>query len=150
MRRSLRNTLVLLALTAGLALPARLVAQEKEEGRTGTWLKAALVTDDKYSRDEKTVFSSDAPAIYAIYRVVAAGPAKLKVVFWGDSVEGLEAKTKLLEKVVSVSDKGEFMGAVPALKPANGWPAGSYRVEFYVGEALSKTVSFKVVKKTAP
>jgi hypothetical protein len=146
----MRRTLVLLALTAGLGLAGGLGAQEKEEGRTGTWLKAALVTDDRNSRDEKSVLSPDTPAIYAIYRIVAAGPAKLKVVFWGDSLEGLEPKTKLLEKIVSISEKGEFMGAIPALRPASGWPAGVYRVEFYVGEALSKTVSFKVVKKTTP
>jgi len=149
MQGTLRRTFVLLAVTAGLALPARLYAEEKEETRTGTWIKVAMMTDDKYSRDEKTVFSPDAPAIYAIYRVVAAGPAKLKAVFWADAVEGVEPKTKLLEKVLTVNEKGEFMGAVPALKPANGWPAGAYRVEFYVGEALSKTLSFKVVKKPA-
>lgn len=148
MHRTLRKTFVLMAVTAGLVLPARLWAEEKKETRTGTWIKVAMTTDDKYSRDEKTVFSPDAPAIYAIYRVVAAGPAKIKAVFWADAVEGLDPKTKLLEKVVSVNERGEFMGAIPALKPANGWPAGSYRVEFYVGEDLSKTASFKVVKKT--
>ncbi|MEO8056436.1 MAG: hypothetical protein ABI768_14850 [Acidobacteriota bacterium] len=147
MRGPFRRTFVLLAVTAGLLSPARVYAEEKEEGRTGTWLKTAIVTDEKFSRDEKTVFAPDAPAIYAIYRVVAAGPAKLKAVFWADAVEGLDPKTKLLEKVMTVNEKGEFMGAVPALKPVNGWPVGSYRVEFYVGEALSKSVSFKVVKK---
>jgi hypothetical protein len=143
MRKTLRSAFVLTAVAVGLALAARVQAQE-----TGTSIKAALVTDDKYSRDEKTVFPSDAPTIYAVYRVVAAGPAKIKIVFWADAVEGLDPKTKLLEKISSISEKGEFMGAVPALKPANGWPAGSYRVEFFVGETLSRTVAFKVVKKT--
>ena len=114
MQGTLRRTFVLLAVAAGLVLPARLYAEETEETRTGTWIKVAMMTDDKYSRDEKTVFSPDAPAIYAIYRVVAAGPAKLKAVFWADAVEGLEPKTKLLEKVLTVNEKGEFMGAVPA------------------------------------
>ncbi|HQQ76168.1 MAG TPA: hypothetical protein PLB01_02345 [Thermoanaerobaculia bacterium] len=72
---------------------------------------------------------------------------ELKVVFWADGVEGLDPKTKLLEKIVTLSEKGEFMGAVPAMKPANGWPIGSYRVEFFIGDALSKTLSFKVVSK---
>lgn len=150
MRSTVRKTLVLLAVAAGFALPVALRGEEKDPGHGGTWLKVAIVTDDKYSRDEKTVFPPDAPTIYAVYRVVAAGPAKIKAVFWADGVEGLEARTKLLEKVMTVNEKGEFMGAVPALKPANGWPAGSYRVEFHVGDALSKTVLFKVVKKTAP
>lgn len=143
----MRRTLALLALAAGLAVPMRLAGDEKDAGHAGTWLKVAMTTDDKYSRDEKTVFAPDTPAIYAIYRVVAAGPVKVKAVFWADGVEGLAAKTKLLEKVVSVPEKGEFMGAIPALKPANGWPAGSYSVEFFLGDALSKTLSFKVVKR---
>ena len=147
MRRTLRRALILMA-AALVAAPARLHAEEKDPGHGGTWLKIAIVTDDKYSRDEKAVFPADAPAIYAVYRVVAAGPAKIKAVFWAEAVEGLDPKTKLLEKVSSISEKGEFMGAIPALKPANGWPAGSYRVEFYVGDALSKSVSFKVAKKT--
>lgn len=147
MYRTLRRTFVLIAVAAGLVLPARLQAEEKEETHAGTWIKVAMMTDDKYSRDEKTVFSPEAPAIFAVYRVVAVGPAKIKVVFWADAAEGVDPKTKLLEKVASISEKGEFMGAIPAMKPANGWPAGSYRVEFFVGEALSKTVSFKVVKK---
>jgi hypothetical protein len=148
MKRALRRTIVLLVVSAGLLLPVRLHAEEKAEARTGTWIKVAMLTNDTYSRDEKTVFSPDAPAIYAIYRVVAVGPAKLKAVFWADAVEGLEPKTKLLEKVMTVSEKGEFMGAVPALKPANGWPVGAYHVEFFVGDGLSKTLPFKVVKKT--
>ncbi len=81
--------------------------------------------------------------------MVAVGPAKIKVVFWADAVEGVDPKTKLLEKVSSIAEAGEFMGAIPALKPPNGWPVGAYHVDFLVGETLSKSVAFKVVKKTA-
>ena len=139
----MRKKIALLALAAGLALPAHLGADEKDGG---TYFKVAMMTGDKYSRDEKTIFAPDSPVIYTIYRVVAAGPAKLRAVFWADAVEGLDPKTKLLEKTVSISEKGEFMGAVPALKPANGWPVGAYRVELFIGGAVSKTLSFKVVK----
>lgn len=147
MKRTLRRTFVPLALAAGLLLPVLLYAEEKDSGHTGTWLKVAMTTDGKYSRDEKTVFAADAPAVYVVYRVVAAGRVSLRVVFWADAVEGLDPKTKLLEKAVSIPDAGEFMGAVPALKPPNGWPAGSYRVELYLGDALSKTLAFKVSKR---
>lgn len=148
MQRTWRRNLVLLVVAAGLALPARLYADEKEPAHSGTWIKTALTTDDKYSRDQKSVFAPEAPAIYAIYRVVAVGPAKIKVVFWADAVEGVDPKTKLLEKGFSIAEAGEFMGAIPALKPPNGWPVGAYHVDFLVGETLSKSVAFKVVKKT--
>lgn len=146
MRRTWLRTLVLVAAAAALVLPARLRAEEKEPAHGGTWFRVAMLTGDKYSRDEKTVFAPDSPAIYAIYRIVAAGPAKIKVVFWADGVEGLDTKTKLLEKTATIAEKGEFMGAIPALKPANGWPTGSYRVELFIGDTLSKTLPFKVAK----
>ncbi len=137
-------------MAAGLVLPTRLDAEEKGTGRAGTWFKVAMTTEDKYSRDEKTVFSPEASAVYAVYRIVAAGPAKLKAVFWADAAEGLDPKTKLLEKFVSISGRGEFMGSFKAPKPANGWPVGTYRVDLFIGDELSKTLSFKVVKPAKP
>ncbi len=138
-----RKALVLMALATGLVLPGRLAADEKDGG---THFKVAMLTADRNSRDAKTVFAPESPEIYAVYRVVATGPTKLKAVFWADAVEGIDPKTKLLEKTVSISEKGEFMGAVPALKPANGWPVGAYRVELFIGDTLSKTLPFKVAK----
>ncbi len=113
----------------------------------GTWLKSALVTDDKYSREEKAVIPPDAPAIYAVYRIVAAGPVRLRVAFWADTVEGFNANSKLLEKVVPFQEAGEFMGTVTAQKPLSGWPAGAYRVEFSFGETLAKSVAFRVPRR---
>jgi hypothetical protein len=137
------RALGLLVLAAALALPARLGAEEKDGG---TYFKVAMMTIDKYSRDARTVFAPDAPVIYAVYRVVAAEPVKVKAIFWADGVEGLDPRTKLLEKTVAISEKGEFMGAIPALKPPNGWPVGAYRVELFLGDVVSKTLPFKVVK----
>ncbi len=143
----MRSKLLLVALAAGLIATRISGEEEKTPEPSGTWLKVAMTTGEKYSRDPKTVFAPDAPAVFAVYRVVASGPVKLKAVFWADAVEGLEAKTKLLEKAVSISEKGEFMGAIPAMKPPNGWPVGAYRVEFYLGDVPSKTLPFKVEKR---
>lgn len=145
----MRKTLILLAAATAIVLPLRLNADEKEASRTGTYLKVAMTTDDKYSRDEKTVFAPDTPAIFAIYRIVAEGPASVKAVFWADAVEGLEPKTRLLEKIASIAEKGEFMGAIPVQKPANGWPVGTYRIELFVGEVLSKSLVYKVATSPA-
>ncbi|MGA7990732.1 MAG: hypothetical protein WCC53_04805, partial [Thermoanaerobaculia bacterium] len=127
-------------------LPARLNADEKNAGPGGARFSVAMTVEDKFSRDPKTVFAPETPAVYAVYRVVATGPTKVKAVFWADGVEGLETKTKLLEKAVSIPGKGEFMGAIQAQKPANGWPAGSYHVDLFIGDTLSKTLAYKVVK----
>ncbi|MEO8585858.1 MAG: hypothetical protein ABI584_06835 [Acidobacteriota bacterium] len=144
----MRRKILLVALAAGLVAARISWAEERTPEPSGTWLKVAMTTGEEYSRDPKTVFTPDAPAIYAVYRIVAAGPAKLKAVFIADAAEGLDPKTRLLEKVISISSSGEFMGAVPAMKPPNGWPVGAYRVEFYLGDVLSKTLPFKVEKRT--
>lgn len=138
--------LALLAVATALVLPAGLRAEEKTAAEPGNSFKVAMTTDSKYSRDEKSVFAPDAKAVYAVYRLVVAGPMKLRVTFWADGAAGLEAKTKLLEKTVAFPQSGEYMGAIEALKPANGWPIGAYHVEMTVDEGLSKTVPFKVVK----
>jgi hypothetical protein len=142
----MRKTILLLALAAGLALTTHLNADEKEAVHAGTWFKVAMTTEGKYSENLKVVFAPDAPAVYAVYRVVAAGPVKLKAVFWADSVEGFDPRTKLFEKVISISERGEFMGAVSAQRPTDGWPAGLYHVDLFIGDTLSKTLSYKVVK----
>lgn len=144
----MRTSLPSLALAFILAGPGRLLGEENAD-RPGTQLKVAMTTADRYSRDEKKVFAPDAPAIYAVYRIVAASPTTLRAVFWADSVEGLDPKTKLLDRTITISEKGEFMGAVPALKPPNGWPAGSYRVEFLLNEKPERSVSFRVEKPRA-
>ncbi len=128
---------LLVAALFGIPLAAR--AQER-----GTWLKAAVVTNEKYSLEEKSSFAPDTPAIYASYRIVAARPARLRVVFWADSVEGYGANSRILDRAVSFPEAGEFMGSVQAQKPLSGWPAGAYHVEFYIGDALSKAVPFRV------
>ncbi|HSB63009.1 MAG TPA: hypothetical protein VLJ18_02540 [Thermoanaerobaculia bacterium] len=142
----MRESLLLLTVAAGLVLPAPLSADEKAAGHAGAWFKVAMTTEDRYSRDEKTVFSPEASAVYAVYRVVATGPVKVRAIFWADAAEGLGEKTKLVEKFVSISGKGEFMGSFKAPKPANGWPVGAYRVDLFIGDELSKTLLFKVVK----
>lgn len=133
------------ALAVALAAGGSTVGAD-EPAPSGSYLKVAMTTVDEYSRDPKTRFAPDTPAIYAVYRVAAAGPLKLKTVFWADAVEGLEPRTKLLEKDVSIRDKGEYMGAVPALKPPNGWPVGSYHVEFLLDEKSAKSLPFRVEK----
>jgi hypothetical protein len=138
--------LAFLALAAGLILPTGLRAEDKSDAHGRASFKVAMTTDSKYSRDEKTVFSTDAKGIYAVYRLVVSGPMKLRVAFWADGAEGLDSKTKLLEKTVAFPQKGEYMGAIEALKPANGWPVGTYHVEMILDDALSKTVPFKVAK----
>src|SRR5450756_3202323 len=92
------KTMALLMLTA--ILGATGISGSEETGTpsqaAGPHFKLAMVTTDKYSRNEKTVFPSDFPRIFAVYQVAdAAQGTKLKAVWIAEKVEGLEAKTKI-------------------------------------------------------
>jgi hypothetical protein len=122
-------------------------SEETGARAAGPHLKIAMVTSDKYSRTEQTVFSSDFPRIFAVYQVAdAAQGTKLKAVWFAEKVEGLDAKTKINEGESTFSAKGEYMGAFSCPKPPKGWPAGAYLVEISVDGAVRKTLSFRVDK----
>jgi hypothetical protein len=114
----------------------------------GPHLKVAMVTTDRYSRNEKTVFPSDFPRIFAVYQVAdAAKGTKLKAIWFADKVEGLEAKSKITESESTFSAKGEYMGAFSCPRPPRGWSAGTYLVELSLDGAVRKTLAFRVEKQ---
>jgi fructose 1,6-bisphosphatase len=141
--------MALLMLTA--ILGATGISGSEETGTpsqaAGPSFKLAMVTTDKYSRNEKTVFPSDFPRIFAVYQVadVAQG-TKLKAVWIAEKVEGLEAKTKITESESTFSAKGEYMGAFSCPKPPQGWLAGTYLVELSLNGGVRKTLTFRVQK----
>lgn len=140
-----RIALVLMA--AVLCAVGARASEESGARAAGSHLKLAMVTADKYSRDEKSVFSPDSPKIFAVYEFTnATQGTKLKAVWIADKVEGLEAKTKLNETESTFSSKGEFMGSFSCPKPAKGWSAGTYLVELSVDGAVRKTLTFRVEK----
>ena len=143
------NRMALMLLAAGLCASG--VSSSEGTGSQppagGPHLKLAMVTTDRYSRDEKTVFTSDIPKIFAVYHVAdAAKGTRLKAVWIGEKVEGLAARSKIIESESTFSANGEYMGAFSCSKPAQGWWAGSYIVELSVDGTLRKTLAFRVEK----
>jgi hypothetical protein len=141
--------MALLVLTASLCASG--VSGSEETGSRspagGPHLKLAMVTNDKYSRDEKTVFRPDVQKIFAVYQVAdAAQGTKVKAVWIGEKVEGLAAKSKITESESTFSAKGEYMGAFSCSKPPQGWWAGTYLVELSVDGTVRKTLVFRVEK----
>jgi len=142
------KTTALLLLTAALWTTGISGSEETGARAAGPHLKLAMVTTDKYSRTEQTVFSSDFPRIFAVYQVAdAAQGTKLKAVWIADKVDGLDAKTKINEGESTFSAKGEYMGAFSCARPPKGWSAGTYVVELSVDGAVRKTLSFRVEKQ---
>ena len=141
------KSIALLILTTALWTSGISASEETPARIAGPHLKLAMVTTDKYSRTEQTVFSSDYPRIFAVYQVAdAAQGTKMKAVWFADKVEGLEAKTRITEGESTFSAKGEYMGAFSCPRPPKGWSAGTYLVELSVDGAVRKTLAFRVEK----
>ena len=141
------KSIALLILTTALWTSGISASEETRARIAGPHLKLAMVTTDKYSRTEQTVFSSDYPRIFAVYQVAdAAQGTKMKAVWFADKVEGLEAKTRITEGESTFSAKGEYMGAFSCPRPPKGWSAGTYLVELSVDGAVRKTLAFRVEK----
>jgi hypothetical protein len=142
--------LALVALTAAL-LGSGISASEEtgpQSAPAGPHFKLAMITNDKYSQDETSVFAPDAPKVFAVYRVVAGPGLKVKAVWFAEKVAGLEPKTKLSENPeTTFSAKGEYIGAFACAKPPQGWPVGSYAVNLYMDGVLKKTLGFRVEKQ---
>jgi hypothetical protein len=142
------KSIAFLLLTTVLWAPAVSASEENPARAAGPRFKLAMLTTDKNSRNEKTVFAPDSPRIFAVYQVVdAAQGTKLKAVWFAEKVEGIEAKTKLTESESTFSAKGEYMGAFSCPKPPRGWPAGSYLVELSLDGGVRKTLAFRVEKQ---
>jgi len=144
------NRIALFVLAASLSASAVSGAEgtDTRPQAGGPHLKLAMVTTDKYSRDEKTVFTPDVPKIFAVYQVAgAAQGTRLKAVWIGDKVEGLIAKSKITESESTFSAKGEYMGSFSCSKPPQGWPTGNYVVELSLDGTVRKTLAFRVAKQ---
>ena len=141
--------IALLMLAASLAASRVSGAEGTDVRQAGApHLKLAMVTTDKYSRNETTVFTPDAPKIFVVYQIAGVDKGtKLKAVWIGEKVEGLAAKSKLNETESTFSSAGEFMGAFPCSKPAQGWAVGSYVVELSLDGNVRKTLAFRVEKQ---
>lgn len=76
------KSIALLLLTAALSTSGLSASEETAARAAGPRLKLAMLTSDKYSRSEQTVFPADSPRIFAVYQVSdAAQGTKLKAVW---------------------------------------------------------------------
>lgn len=143
MKRIALAALAVAVLGAGVS-----AAEEKSppSASVGSHFKLAMITNDKYSQDEKGVFAPDAPKVFAVYRVIAGQGTKVKAAWFAEKVPGLEPKTKLAENETTFSSKGEFIGSFTCSKPPQGWPLGTYSVNLYMDGVLKKTLGFRIEK----
>lgn len=106
----------------------------------------AYTTDNRDTRDEKDVFGPATAKVYVVYMAadIPAG-TKLRFVWLIEKAEGFQENSAMSESS-KVPGAGSFMGMVSYPKPAKGWPAGTYRVDLFIGDRLDRTVRFRVTK----
>src|SRR5438105_2068905 len=94
----------------------------------------------------KTEFKEHAHAIYARWRGQGLREhAEIRALFIAESVADVSADYEIDESK-AVAPKPDSNGTFTLSQPEGGWAPGNYRVEFFVDDALSETVKFKVSK----
>jgi len=94
----------------------------------------------------QTEFREDTPTIYARWHGRGLHPkAGIRAVFIADDVPDIASNSQIDEMATTVAavDAG---GSFALSRPPDGWTPGTYRVEFYLDDALAETVKFKIVK----
>ena len=91
--------------------------------------------------DAVTSFPSDAPKLYALFKTEGLkGGDKLRGAWIAEDVgDAAPKETKIDEKAFDLEGDTED-GVFSLSQPNKGWPAGKYRLEIYVGDALAQTV----------
>ncbi len=86
------------------------------------------------------VISANALQIIARWRVHREiGNAKVRVVWIAEDTAGLVPADYKIDEATAVATPPESVGTFTLSRPADGWAAGRYRVEFYVQDALVAT-----------
>jgi len=111
--------------------------------RTTPRVTAAVVTDDRQGKTEKTVFSPDTRTIYVLTNIadVPAGTT-MKAVWIAETAKGYQPNETMDEASLAVG--GNLTSAVFNYTRNDPWPNGSYRVELYLADALAHTARFRV------
>lgn len=136
------NRLIILVVVAAVSLAAcrGRTAQPPGEPR----FASVVLTDDKESKVEKTVFAPDAPAVYTVF-TLSDVPANttIKSVWIAEKTPSAPDNSKIDETSLAMGgslNSGNFSLS----QPTNGWPVGQYRVELYIGDHLAHTGRFQV------
>jgi len=124
-----------------MALPIAAAA----EGRV---VRAELGTDrtlDYEIVNPSSVFYTDTPKITCVWKVEGVDPSTLINTVWIADDTGGAAPPNY--KVAEKSIAGVSEGSAFVTSPTNGWPAGQYHVEIFIGEKLAKRVPFTIKQR---
>jgi hypothetical protein len=94
--------------------------------------------------------SADALQIVARWRVRrAAGNTKVRAVWIAEETGGIAPAGYKIDEATSIATPPESVGTFTLSRPADGWAAGKYRVEFYVQDALVETERITIAARAS-
>jgi len=107
-------------------------------------------TDDYQIVGAANTFATSQPQIVCTFAVagVAAGTAIRAVWIAEDVGSAAPANTKIIEKTITAPEGASFPGDFVLTAPSGGLPAGNYRLEIYLGDALAKTLPFTITSSS--
>ena len=91
-----------------------------------------------------TKFTSDDLKIYAVWKGDALKTGDHVHAVWIAEAFGSSSKDVQITDGSVIAYKPDDDGIFSLARPEAGWPAGRYRVEFYVGNHLAETVRFTI------
>jgi hypothetical protein len=87
------------------------------------------------------IISADALQVVARWRVHReVGRAKVRAVWIAEDTAGVAPAGYKVDEATAIATPPESVGTFTLSRPADGWAAGKYRVEFYVQDALVATL----------
>ena len=117
--------------------------------QTETKLLHVYLAKDRDS-EPTTKFSTDAMKIVAFWKgnTLTAGD-KIRAVWMAEDVgSGTLTESKIMEGSVTAY-KPDDDGAFALARPKEGWPAGKYRVDIYVGRKIDQSLKFTIESDAA-
>jgi hypothetical protein len=102
-------------------------------------------SDNKSTREEKTLSRTDTPRIYVLYRIMdAQNGTRIRAVRYGQKLEGFTENARLADLSAQTGEGSRSMGSFSSNRPPQGWWLGSYRVELSINEKPARSVGFGV------
>jgi hypothetical protein len=113
------------------------------QSANGKKLLHAVVAKSK-DAPPTTKFTADDPKIYALWKgdTLKAGD-KVRAIWIAEAFGRSSKDVRIMEGSVTAY-KPDDDGVFALASPEGGWPAGRYRVEFYVGDKLAEAVRFTI------
>lgn len=116
-----------------------------EATETGSSQKLVAGVSSQPAGKFETEFNSTVPNIYAHWQGYGLrGRVKIRAVWIAEDVGDIAPRNYKIDDATTIAGTENAHGVFTLSRPENGWAEGSYRVEFFIDEALVETVRLKI------